>query len=850
MEIQSKKYIRTNNKTIEYANAPCGGGKSFASNNFIENNQKQNYLLICPSNKLAKQHYEKLKDLLYNEVYLVNQDSKNYNSTVIETFDSKLKYANELYENYKINYTFILSQKPYTDLIKEHINFDYDNTILIIDECFDVDKEYQYTLPYYSNLISDYVDTISINDNIYELKIKPEKHNLVLDIINRNNNIVNNIQKTIFDNILQGNRTLVYKKSWDNLVIKKEITKDDKKSKHENAKNTIYLNSVLNPRHFISFKKTIILSAFIEERMLFKQWSKLYSDIVEFKKSDLQFRYNKNPNNGKIKLVYFLNKDDKFSITSLSTFNEKENKTNIEVYLQKIKKLYRKWGNKSTKPILSLNNTFKLNDKIDTKMFDLVSSKSHGLNEYSDRTDSIFISAFNKKLGHRYIMLGLGYTDEDIYRNMTLDPAYQFILRTILRVLGYDCETLHTLPSLAMCLDIAEKFDNPCDIAFIDDCLFVETRKDFEQCFKKSDTLIKKTKVKNIHNDTKKTINKTLETFNNALVALKSQSLEVLNQEFNKNEYLITKFDSYYDTTAKTSVFDIKDAIDLIYKMNNSVFNEKQEIPLITGTYFLNEDRSKTNAIGSKLLFLDYDNCSLSKEQLESLLQKIKRTCVFHSSPSRSELKPNNFKTIFFLDKFVNDKDYHNICLILNEQLKELSIKGYGIELTGLDMSKCNLSSMFHHPAKLNNKISREWNFIKKIRTLSQDLALKTSIIDTEQLLKELTKYPDLLKETTKQIQNTNIKNTNTFSNGYCYSEKLKQEIIDECYQMINNIIPDDAKYGRYITGYEIVVKKLSKIKHYHDFYLVADEIRNAYNLKCDNSKRSIDNFDELLRKL
>ena len=65
-------------------------------------------------------------------------------------------------------------------------------------------------------------------------------------------------------------------------------------------------------------------------------------------------------------MVYFLNKDDKFSITSLSTFNDKENKTNIEVYLQKIKKLYKKWGNKSNKPILSLNNTFKLNDKIDT----------------------------------------------------------------------------------------------------------------------------------------------------------------------------------------------------------------------------------------------------------------------------------------------------------------------------------------------------------------------------------------------------------------------------------------------------------------------------------------------------
>lgn len=183
-------------------------------------------------------------------------------------------------------------------------------------------------------------------------------------------------------------------------------------------------HAILNPRIFAGYESVTVLGARFQDQMLYRLWTKLYSDSVEFKlNATLQssMLYDLHRLEGKVEIKYF------FQARWSKTFY------NQTINDRKLLDIVSETGRKlltGTPYIYSINKGIDSEFKIDGQV---LSGTPHGLNKYIHIHNGVFLSATNPRPDTYHFYAALGFDREAVDSVYTLQTCYQGVMRLSLR---------------------------------------------------------------------------------------------------------------------------------------------------------------------------------------------------------------------------------------------------------------------------------------------------------------------------------------------------------------------------------------------------------------------------------
>ena len=657
--------------TIQVVDGLCGSGKTFALSTMMANTTTK-YVIAVPTIKLASQYDETFKALnvqSYKAIHSENTEKFCTQKEIIKAIDNNVS-------------KLIITQNSFNSKVHHKIDKNWN---LVLDEIPTVDDFYALQIPHNSALFDKYLklDPAFEHETIYKVQINNQE--AVNEFLNKNRRAYDAMDSIIFDlidKVNNGDLGLVYKESWDKVVVKLNITPDkDVDTTYGNTSNTVYFLVLKSPESFIKYNTTTLMGANLYDSLLVNIWSKFFG--VNFNKEKTitsKLRYTEHTNGPLLKINWIQEK-------CISSY--KLNKTNGDVSVKE-EYLGKAIEHFNCTDVLFVSN---VNDK-DLKPLEWTECPviSHGSNNFSNFTNIYFGPALNKTPMHSIMLNQLGFDKDFVNKACSHEVMYQCIMRTALRnpdntkevnVVVTDLEQAAVLVDLfpgssvakiggeAIVLDISrkQKFDG------------IKKLNELRNKYKTENESVQKNvtvsicirdRYENLH--TSKPIDETMDSINYSLFA------PVLI-----NGHLVPAGQG--EQNATTPLQFVK---DMKFLSSNNIIKNKTENDLMVTCAFTNKGRKKADVVHSSAIVLDIDFGDLTHQEFTRIFTEDNPYSFFVTNSASADANKDRYRAYFFVKKAMSIAEHDKTAQHLISLIDKAGYKSFNSEKEAFDYQELN----------------------------------------------------------------------------------------------------------------------------------------------------------------
>jgi len=770
-------------KKINYVSSVCGSGKTHAAIKYISENQfQEKFLITVPTIKLSAQITKDLSNLGVQNVFEVNCEiTKKQN--VKEAAKKVFHEINEL------TYGVAIITNPNFENLPEYIRKSLTGFVHILDEPPKLIEAVDINLPYSHKTLTDLLKVVPSNifENISD--VFSNNTNLIEKYIQRSSDVLNDHIKLLLKKIISPHYMVVADtENWEKIVVNGNISPDvifgENKQTFGNAKNKITFISILKPSIEKYFSKTIYLGANFENSMMFQFWQDNFNvqfTVAEEIQKNLRLTEH---TNGDLLNIYYGQKNN-YSRYQSRLIDKESGLNGAQIHFQIAKEIL-----DPNKKVLTLCNLD--DEKYAFDAWNKVSSVPHGLNEFQDYNQFCFTGAYNFSPRTYKLLEYLNINKDAIFHDMTINRAYQGLLRTSLR----NPDSLEPVS----CYVPNEIIANEIGKMFIGANL-ISINGDKEKVVGKEalgDSATRILRLKKGLMNAHYVLDKLQDTNYGEIVFDSEQELPILlnhyKNMYSKGETELTYFSDFAKTAEKFFHYNITKN-----KEDNVLFNFSE---------YNDETRQLEAVLGSTAVIFDFDKGELTPEEFNKIFHdELKLSYISYSTTSNGT-DGIRFRAIFpinmFMDKFVYSEVYTHITKLLEKYnyftiplgknpqkyLKLIKRKNPLAKNSGIDLSKFNLSSIFFAPAILES--NKKNAFFFKSYTNKKEIVKHTfnglsitsdKIIELEELVNSKTGPTQIVKQLlpSEAINIEVLKNrtSNFFNNKKTNNDLKKQKIVN-----------------------------------------------------------------------
>jgi hypothetical protein len=718
---------------IEFVSAICGSGKTYQLQQYVKNHSFEKIIIAVPSIILANEYAIAFTEL--------GVDYKNINSENSDNVAAKI--INEIQEiNRKtcgvlVVTHYALNNIPYFQ--------DKNDWICFHDEIPSIESYHELTVPKTFKSLTDQltvevIKNSDITNLLYKVSLKDIKvsqkyyddHKAAFD-----QKVA--LDMPIIEELLKDNEVFTDRKSWDKVVVNRDITKDSEvNTEFGNESNKLFFISLVTPKNLLGFKSVVIIGANFKNSMLFKSWFEKYN--IRFKVfSEIQdkLRNTKHENGKYLSIIYQIDSNwSKYQRNKKLDAGIVINNVMCNTVQQVIDQRTLKFIDFSGVKFLSVENK----DVVESALADSTTKIpviSHGLNKYSDYCGIHFAAALNRSPKHISMLNALGFDSSYLTRSSAHETAYQAIMRTALRNPDNTHAVYVIVPDLASAEAIAVQFPG-CSVSKYGEEI-IKTRVAKTDAIKQKDHRSKKEQTLadyvslNITNTTFEVVNnRYLEKKFNPIINITTIEKKNSTENVNYTDLPISKFIKLLKITANKEITS---------KENTLMFN---------GVCYQSEfKRDLDSVVNSSLIIMDVDSGHLTALEFHRIFTTdYKYSHVMMNSYSNSEEKPNRYRAIFFVNGLMNDEIHRLVFKYLTDIIvsygyfvgsKQQEIKLLELNpdalLSGVDTTKNNTSSFFYMPSIASGGV--DYSFFWEAYTNSDKSELSRFSLDVEKIILE-----------------------------------------------------------------------------------------------------------------
>lgn len=643
--------------TIHFVSAPCGAGKTYAAAKYIKRHiAEQNFLVVCPTLKLASQTEATLRDINVPARLITSETSDaRVKSEIIAHINKMAPQGNVL----------VITWSAYVDL---PYRAPHKNILVIIDEVPQLDTAFCFDISHHTEEIERFIDIEPVNDQIARV-VARDMDGLKRRLSQRSDQI-DELFSDFLRQVYSPYRTMyVDQISFERVFDLRQISKD------RHTSNQVHFVSMLNSS---LFEGAVLLGANIEESMLY-HWLERYHQLTFKPHLEIQRALRNVQTVGqRATIYYFLNGErtaskDAYGQTYLgkSIIEEMDILTaqlfGNDAFLYSTNK-----GRRTS--LATLTNATRI--EVDTK----------GLNSYQHFHNLYFSPALQRNPKQYKMLKALGLPSDLVQRSTACEQAYQASMRTSLRNPIASEPVKLVLPDKVTADYVAKAIG--CE-QVINVPLPWQPKSRSPQPASLTRAQIKsRSKAKKATNSlyASKRVPASLVYDGSTLDEAQLESCETSPlergrlatracfdefetclesiEEGNLPTCYVTIHRTLYDTAEDDHAVWKGSAIDLVRFLKTqagNVVSDKEECDLINPATFQRSDdtsglRTKSNFKSAPMLVLDFDNGNLAPEDFISIFytdagRGRKRSFVICNSYSRSPEQPNRFRVFLFFKR-------------------------------------------------------------------------------------------------------------------------------------------------------------------------------------------------------
>lgn len=402
----------------DYIDAVCGAGKTnFLIEHYVNRIRPSGNKMIIsqPTVKLANQTAEKFRE---HNINVINLNHKVYNNVKAEAAQV---LAGKKFE------ILIISHPTLLELSKRII--DTSDVYLYIDEVPDVVDNGKITLKEHFSMVTSKVIPGEITGDYVELLKRPGEN--LQKILKSNDDEVNTVLKQMFAPIEARHKTVYAKTAtWNDFCAGKAKTLD--------------FFTIVKPQVLDNWKHVTFLGANFTKSMLYMVWK---AAGVNFRRSKFAMTLD----DVHLSQFYGNRVDIHYLMDGVWSKNYQKETSLFPYIVPDIEKFIK------GKYIYALNKEFENDEKIKGlfKNGTIVSTKSHGSNEYLKHKNAVFLAALNMhNQMAQFLEKQFKISKKEIFTALTVESAYQFVMRTALRLKKSDKPIKIVVPSSDLAYDL------------------------------------------------------------------------------------------------------------------------------------------------------------------------------------------------------------------------------------------------------------------------------------------------------------------------------------------------------------------------------------------------------------
>jgi hypothetical protein len=405
---------------IYSVNALCGSGKTYAAIRYAVKCARfgEKFVIVQPSKKLIQQSYRDCLSVadeqgLNISVTQIDSDTCGLNSVKGEI----IRYLRK--EETRGQILFI-THAAFLSMPYWHNAREWD---VLFDELPVVDKDFTRNVPATHHIVTNHISTIS-NDPVYYQLIADDPRALRPIAENREKDEVFEVFKDV-SNALLSEHWEVYarKENWNRMM----------NADSEGGNYQFLCFGLLKPTIFEAFKSATVMGAMLTESVMYHWW--LNRDVTfeahSFIDEKARERLPSHENGEHMTIRYFFDQPWSKHLRDTPVYvNAKA--TDRLVYMRA--KMHEEFSDTA---FLWVAN----NDVPDAEMAGFpkairLSNSPHGLNQYRDIHNVVFLSALNRRPAHFKFMETRGIKANDLRDAMVHQITYQAVMRSSLRDTG------------------------------------------------------------------------------------------------------------------------------------------------------------------------------------------------------------------------------------------------------------------------------------------------------------------------------------------------------------------------------------------------------------------------------
>ena len=728
-------------KPIYVVDAKCGTGKTTSLVDFLSDQYHTVKAIInSPTKNLNGQIWD---EFYKRNIKIFEINSSTTPGIIKHAIADAVKEINALG-----NGIIVCTDASHTHLPK-YIKRQMSDWIHVQDEIPRLFEVFDFNIPYTHNKLTDLLRVISFDKYPKTYVILPNSISEIETFLKTNCDNHYDKFKPLLRRVIDDTYEVhVDKQAWDRLVINKIISQDPPGTKtsldgakiYGNPLNKLLFFTLLTPKIEQDYFQTILMGANLYESALVNYWHLAYGikfiDHVEINNNIL---VKEHVNGACLEIVYL--QENRASRYQATKIHEQTGKLGIELVIDNVKTII-----DPNKQILAICNE---DDKhLCPDNWKRISPYSHGLNKYRDYDQCVFIGAYNLSPKAIELLMSVGISRELIQHDMQQELVYQSVLRTKLRNVDNEEPVLVVVTSKVDAEYLASHFPG---------CILRGITGEVQKVLGKTNKSKKENRRMALLEETFKNYDlkeqdfcRTFGQFSNSNTKIAQESDKIdfetcgrLFAECNipelspkqdfypgelRSEYDIapgdvgiTTFDSYSDP-GKLEFGDVKSLSNTLKKLskNNFLHAKTDQDKLFNACVYLNTNRQLTSVLGTSCIILDIDGGEMTIDDLNCILRdKLKWSYLAYSTVSHLVNNENHYRVIIFASMFMSPLIYNemfdNILEVLenhnfftapnkkheNEFIDNVRLMNPKAKLSGIDMSKKNLSSIFKIPATL-----------------------------------------------------------------------------------------------------------------------------------------------------
>lgn len=709
----NKSFSKTSKLKILTVNAPCGSGKTHAILRIIiDNIQHSKYILAVPTINLAEEIYDQLSAQKVSPVTLVTSSTHPYE--VISGITEAVKEINQLG-----NGLLIITQAAaleFPDFLLKRLrewNLVFDEVPIVLDT-FEITLPYNHSL--LSNLITPSISGLGSKSNLSKFKVK--NPNQVKKFLQQDRDDANELIKKPVRYIYEGRHDVFASSAaWDKMTSNK-IDPDPAIMKYGNSGNKIQFAFILKPFFLENFKTVTIAGAALNEATtLVYVWNKFYG--VQFqthKRITAQLRHVEHTNGSQLEIVY--GQEKAFSKSQAEKIDPETGLSGLEHHINLAQSVMN-----NQQDILALVNKSSLTRC--PRKWKMLSGRPHGSNKYADITQFVFIAAYRFNPQLNFLFISLGIPQQVLDKQMTVDQVYQALMRLGIRNPENPNHFKVYVPSKNIAEELASNFIG-CTIRHVDG---------------PAQKVIGVT----VKTEAKEKLEKLQEV-------IKERQEKISNNNLNFDSIKVTVFDDLYSPgqVIETDHSSLHNQLKDLHQSN--IYSNKAENSLISPCSYTNNSRKADQARDVSMVILDFDGGDLNEHQIKDILENKESISSYITNtarhlldgqsrfrvfiPTSRPLTPHEYLFVYgYIENLLVNHHYYSLPLGSDPQKFRRQIRWQDplAMISGLDLSKKNLSSAFYMPGQLqsNTKNSFFYSIFMEPETFS------CHVLDVDKVIQE-----------------------------------------------------------------------------------------------------------------